>query len=344
VTSLSGEVAILSLKITFMIDKLKEKEFYERNFSFSYSSLNKLLFSPSLFYKEYILKDREVKTDKHLIEGSLLHCLLFEPENLTKKFKIIPGKTPTDNIRKVLHHMAEHTNEANLNDVSHFVILGSLKEINLYQSLKKDEQRLAKILTEDNNSYWQFIKNPIVDVIDEDTLNKMANKVDILKSNKEVTDVLEMVQSDFELDPVQTFCEKKLETDLRNYSFGLKGIVDYYKIDSDQKTITICDLKTTGKTISDFGETVEFYNYWMQAAIYTQLVMNNVEEPIKDYQILFKFIVIDKYDQVYVFDVSDDTLSNWAMRLNETLERANYHYSKRNYTLPYQFLTGQVFL
>ena len=56
----------------------REEEFYaNKNFAFSYSSLNKLLFSPSLFYKDYILQDREIRTDKHLVEGKLVHCLVF---------------------------------------------------------------------------------------------------------------------------------------------------------------------------------------------------------------------------------------------------------------------------
>ena len=63
-------------------DPIKEEEFYNKDFKFSYSSLNKLLFSPSLFYKDYILKEREEKTDKHLIEGKLLHLLLLQPEKL----------------------------------------------------------------------------------------------------------------------------------------------------------------------------------------------------------------------------------------------------------------------
>ena len=46
-------------------DLQKEEEFYLKKFKWSYSSLNKLLFSPSLFYKDYILWDREVRTDKH---------------------------------------------------------------------------------------------------------------------------------------------------------------------------------------------------------------------------------------------------------------------------------------
>ena len=97
-----------------MIDKQKEEIFYAKDFNFSYSSVNKLLFSPSLFYKDYILNDREVRTDKHLVEGKLIHCLLFEPENLTDKFNIVPGKSPSDNIRKVLKDMSFYTDAETL--------------------------------------------------------------------------------------------------------------------------------------------------------------------------------------------------------------------------------------
>ncbi|BCV01472.1 MAG: hypothetical protein CM15mV42_1540 [uncultured marine virus] len=255
-----------------MIDKQKEEEFYSKPFSFSYSSLNKLSFSPSLFYKDYILKEREVKTEKHLIEGSLLHCLLFEPDQLEQKFKIVPGKTPSESVRKVMKDMTLYTDEVILDKVEDFVILDSLKHVNLYQSLKTDEQRIAKIRTEDNKPYWEFLSNDLIDVVDQETLQRCQERVEILKSNDEVMEVLEIVETDFELDPIQTFCEKKLETSLKNYEFGLKGIIDYYKIDENSKTITICDLKTTSKTISEFGETVDFYNYWMQAAFIASLL------------------------------------------------------------------------
>ena len=125
-------------------DYQKEEEFYAKPFKFSYSSLNKLIFSPTLFYKDYILQDRELKTDKHLIEGKLIHCLLFEPENFDKKFNLVPGKTPSDNVRKVLKDMSLHTDAETLVDCEDFIILDSLKDLNLYQSLKTDEQRLAK--------------------------------------------------------------------------------------------------------------------------------------------------------------------------------------------------------
>ena len=178
-------------------DDNKEKEFYAKDFNFSYSSLNKLLFSPSLFYKDYILEERELKTDKHLVEGKLLHCLLFEPENFDKKFVIEPGKTPSDNVVKVLKDIALHTDAATLADCEDFVILDSLKSMNLYQSLKADEARLKKIRTEDAEMYWEFLNNSDKDVIDRVTFTSIDDKLNALKNNDSVMDLFSIEQTDF---------------------------------------------------------------------------------------------------------------------------------------------------
>ena len=149
-------------------------------------------------------------------------------------------------------------------------------------------------------------------------------------------------ETDFELDPISIHCEQPLYCKLENYDFGLKGIIDFYKVDKEKKVVTICDLKTTSKTISDFKETVDFYNYWLQASIYSKLVYENLGDDADLYQILFKFVVIDKYNQVYVFDVSDETLGIWANGLENVIKRANYHYINKEYTLPYDFLIEKV--
>jgi hypothetical protein len=331
-----------------MIDKQKESEFYKKSFKFSYSSLNKLLFSPTLFYKDYILLDKEERTEKHLIEGKLIHCLLFEPNNLEDKFKILPEKTPSDNVRKILHKLFDvvGSNQDLLENTPAWdsVILQVLINQNLYQSLKKDEARIAKIKTNSNDIYWKFISNSLVDVIDIDTLNKCKDIVNLLLENDDVAKTLLEKNSDFALDPVKSYTEKKLDCNLKNYKFGLKGIVDHYKIDDENKTVTICDLKTTGKTITDFEESVEFWNYWLQAAIYSKLVYENHKDECDNYKILFKFIVIDKYKQVYIFDVSEPTIQQWVERLDNVLKVANYHYTNAKYNLPYKFLVDKVVL
>lgn len=320
----------------------KEEEFYAKKFNWSYSSLNKLLFSPTLFYKDYILQDREVKTDKHLIEGKAIHCLLFEPDNFNSKFNVVPGKSPSDSVRNVLKNMSLHTDEEKLNDVEDFIILDSLKEMNLYQSLKADEARIAKIRNEDNVPYWEFLSNPAVDVIDQDTLQKCKDSVDQLKDNTSVMSMFENNQTDFDLDPIESYAEKYLVSELDGYPFGLHGYIDHYVIDHETKIVTISDLKTTGKTVADFRDTVDFYNYWLQAAIYSKLVYDSLEENADEYKIVFKFVVIDIYKQVYVFEVSDESLSAWASGLSGALKTAKHHYDTRNYTLPYEFLVNKI--
>lgn len=327
------------------INKQKEEEFYaKKDFCFSYSSLNKLLFSPSLFYKDYILFDREVRTDKHLIEGKLIHCLLFEPKEVDNKFSLMPGKSPSDNIRKVLKDMALHTDAETLVDCDDFVILDSLKTLNLYQSLKADESRIAKIRTEDNEPYWKFLGNSNIDVVDQDTLLRCEERVDILKQNEDVMALFNEVQTDFDLDPVETFSEKYLKSELIDCDFGLHGYIDYYSVNTDKREVIICDLKTTGKTISDFKETIDFYNYWLQAAIYMKLVYDTLGDDKEEYTLTFKFIVIDKYNQVYVFDVSDNTMHDWAGGFSGAIKTAKFHYNSKNYSLPVAFLENKVTL
>lgn len=320
----------------------KEEEFYAKKFNWSYSSLNKLLFSPTLFYKDYILQDREVKTDKHLIEGKAIHCLLFEPDNFNSKFNVVPGKSPSDSVRKVLKNMSLHTDEEKLSDVEDFIILDSLKEMDLYQSLKADEARIAKIRNEDNAPYWKFLSNPAVDVIDQDTLQKCKDSVDQLKNNTSVMSMFENNQTDFDLDPIESYAEQYLVSELDGYPFGLHGYIDHYVIDHETKIVTISDLKTTGKTVADFRDTVDFYNYWLQSAIYCKLVYDSLGENADEYKIVFKFVVIDVYKQVYVFEVSDESLSAWASGLSGALKTAKHHYDTRNYTLPYEFLVNKI--
>jgi hypothetical protein len=322
----------------------KEDIFYaKKDFCFSYSSLNKLLFSPSLFYKEYIMFDREVRTDTHLVEGKLVHCLLFEPEKVTEKFNIVPGKAPSDNIKKVMKDMSLYT-EAESLEFCEIQALESLKTLNLFQSLKTDEQRIAKVINEDNEPYWKFLSNTNVDVVDHDTMNKCLDKVEILKDNKDVMGLFKQQETDFELDSIETHAEKYLKSEVLENNFGLHGFVDFYKIDHDKMKVTICDLKTTGKTISDFRETVDFYNYWLQAAIYCKLVYDTLGEKADDYTIEFKFVVIDKYQQVYVFDVTETTLAGWADGLSGVIKVAAYHYDNKNFQLPHAFLVNRVTL
>jgi hypothetical protein len=321
------------------------KEFYSKPFYLSYSGLNKLLYSPALFYKHYILQQREEKLDSYLIDGKVIHCLLLDNGSFDDQFILMPSTLPTDNTRKLVDRIYDQVKEEPGLLEDHTVeILEYLKEIKLHQSLKTDQQRLDKILTDDAKSYFQFLKvKGTKDLIDNDTMQRCNEAVDILRANSKVCELLGLLIS--ELDNVDLFNEKLYTIDI-DYPFGLKGIIDNVKVDHDKKTIFVNDLKTTSKTIAEFKETIEFYNYWSQAAIYNRLVHYNFHETLEQdgWKVVFNFIVIDKYQQVYCFEVSENTMQEWQIRLEEKLKEAAWHYNSKNYTLPKEFAENKVIL
>ena len=323
--------------------------FYKNKFYFSYSSLNKLLFSPSMFYSHYVLKKREDSKDAHLVTGSVLHCLLFEPETFDDKFLLLPGKLPSGNNRQVIdnifkYHLSLGNNTLTLEDYSQEII-SELLTINLHQSLKTDQQRLDKIITADHKEYFEFLKASLAkSIVDQDTLNGCKVSIEILKLNSSVRALLQLDRTE-EDTHITVHNELPLAIDVDYQPFGFKGILDNIVIDTESKTVFINDLKTTGKNLTDFPESVQYYKYWMQAVIYSKMAYYKFVKGLPDeaeWDIIITFIVIDKYNQIYPFQVSKESLAIWQQDFEHIEDIAKYHYENKDYTLPYELAIGNV--
>jgi hypothetical protein len=292
-----------------------------------------------------VLQQREEKLDSYLIEGKVIHCLLLDGDNFDKQFVVSPLSLPSDNPKLVVDRVFKYAQETNSldQDLRSFEspILDILKEINLHQSLKTDEQRVDKMVTDQTVSYFDFLKQKgSKDVIDTEMYNRCLESVQILRQNQEVVEVLDLYRKS----GGTVYSEHPIQINLPGYPFGLKGIIDNLVVNENDKTIVINDLKTTGKTVAEFAETVEYYNYWLQAAIYKKLVLGNFAVDAS-WKVKFNFIVIDKYKQTYVFPVSDETMNKWYLTgLSNALAKAKYHYEKREFSLPYDMVVTKVVL
>lgn len=342
--------------------RILEDEFYAKEFCFSYSSLNKMLYSPSLFYKHYILGERDDQLEKSLVEGRVIHALLLDMESFSEQFVIAQSKVPSDNVQDVIRKVYEkHLEQRNyliemaMYDKTHEDkklvdysqdILDILKEKNFYQNIKKDEDRIAKVITEENEEYFQFVKESAAKtIIDAATYSRCVDVVDKLK-NHPCMEIMGM-HNGSDTDCVMNEISAVIGSSITELPVGIKGTIDNLFIDDKTKTIRINDLKTTNKTIAEFPETVKFYNYWMQAAMYMRIVkvlMSEWHDKYQEYDMVFSFVVIDKYDQIYVFEVSQETMTDWEIDLQEKLKEAIYHYESRDYSLPYKFVTSKVTL
>ncbi len=297
------------------------------------------------------MNQREDSTDAHLVAGRVLHCLLFEPDSYDKQFISMPGKYPTDSQRKIIdnifkYHCTVGNDSLSLDDYSQ-EILSELLTANLYQSLKTDAQRLDKVLTEENKAYFNFLKESLdKTVVDSVTLANCKESLIELKSNQAVRTLLQL---DISADDkhIKTFSEHAIKVDLEYLPYGFKGILDNVVIDYASKTLFINDLKTTGKDIASFPESVEYYKYWIQASIYYKMAWYEFLRELEDsaeWNIMVTFIVIDKYNQVYPYQVSMETMDMWLTRFEDIEDILKYHYENREYKLPYQLALGNVTL
>ena len=323
-----------------------EDEFFSQPFMMSYSGLNKLLFSPVLFHQHYILKQRDDVVDKPMVEGKLLHCLLLNPEDFDKEFVLMSSDMPSDGPRKVLdkiYELMKQDGKSEFDGTFVTYILDVLKEQNLYQSLKTDEQRIDKMTSDKNIKYLDYkFQAEKKTVVDQDMYDFAKNTVDIIKSNSSLMKLM-----GFDQDSLTTSVKQYNELDLvclefEDYFFGIRGIIDNLVIDHDAKVIRVNDLKKSSKSIGQFEESIEYYNYWMQAALY-RLLINHIKETTfgVDYPVEFRFIVVDPYMQVAPIRISEETMEDWTLKLNDQLDIANYHFKERDFSLPYKFLKGE---
>jgi len=328
-----------------------ETNFYSKKFYFSYSSLNKLMWNPSVFYQMYVLGMKEERTDAHLVQGKIVHALLLEEDKFNDQFIISPGKLPGDSVKSVVDRVFYHYIEVSANGdlrtrLEDFdqAVLDVMKDMNYHQSLKTDQQRLDKIISTETINYWDFLKTKgNKTLIDQETYDFCKSAVDKIKTDKSLCELIGSNLTDFDNKEVHN--EIMLSTQHSDLPFGLKGIIDNLVVDHNKKIIFVNDIKTTSKDLKDFKETIEFYSYWLQAVMYCTLATVKYKDLLDSgYQLQFHFVVIDRSFQTYPFYVSEKTLNSWLDRMNDVLKAAEWHYLNRRYDLPYDFAVGNVVL
>lgn len=331
---------------------LKEATFYENPYHFSFSSLNTLLTAPAAFYKEQILKQREDEFKKYLLEGIIIHYLVLENRGFDDKFLVLSDKLPGENNVLVVeriyndHYLHLENDQLILADFEQ-EIDDILTAIGLHQSVKDRDKRLAKIIEPRSEAYFAFLKQKDKKtIIDSALLDKCSRRAAIVKEDPEMRMLLGMdIIPDGRSFGVYNELPLSIPAETLNLPFGFRGILDNMVIDARKKLIRINDFKTTSKNLVDFKDSIEFWNYWLQAAMYHTLVKHYLKDIITpEWTIEFRFIVFDKYDQLYAFLVTPGTMDQWLEAMDNVIKEALYHYETREYALPYDFAHKYVTL
>jgi hypothetical protein len=320
------------------------------NLMLSPSALKLMLESPKTYFKHYVLGEKDVKSGKHFDEGSLVHCMVLEPEELGNKFVNMGISVPTDSTRLCIEHLLSLGRDASELQEYNEEIIAYLKEINLHQSLvddKKapwktgDEKRLDKIITENSIEYFRImVEGRNKTIVDVASWDKCYAKAEAILANEKANFLLKKIN---ENDEVRYEIELSHRPDELQY--GVKGIMDVIKVDRKNKTVYISDVKTHGGKLKDFPTSAEKYDYWLQPIIYKILAQSLLRGNAFDFKIIFHFIVIDQNDDVYCFPVEESSMEQYFNNLFQMInKKINYHITSKDFTLPYEFANNLISL
>lgn len=319
--------------------RVKEQEFINTPFQFSFNSLSKLLTVPSQFYKEYVLEEREKITTKYFTKGELIHYLVLQDGHIDDKYCVLPNDLPSPNVVSILDKLYAETPEKSLDECADRID-EILTEINLYQTIKDRDKRVAKVADDKGVSYWNYLHNAEGKIaISSDMMLECVELAEIIKSNDEI---MRYLGRGLDGDRYAVYNEYELQIDkLSSYNFGLKGVIDNFVVDTQDKIVYINDFKTTSKNIQDFPESVKNYGYYWQAAIYYTLIKKCMKLE-DDWQVKFAFIVFDKNNQLYRYEVLSNTMEAWRINLSSDLSIAGWHLDNMRFDLPYKFAIGKM--
>lgn len=264
---------------------------YRKLGGFSYSMLSK--FQRESNPKSLI--DTTKQDSESLRFGSLVDCLLTEPETFEDRFIVTTLKSPPQNLINILQYILEKV-EPNIKYEKLSVALKMEALDNFeYGSTWLQSTRIKRL--DEYSSYYDLLRNSLGKTIvteEEFTLAKECIKT--LKTHP-FTQFYMDDEPAFE-DAKDRFYQLKFSSTYKENL--IRCMFDKIIIDHTSKTIQPIDLKTSSKREEDFFKSALDWNYYLQATMYTQILLDNIlkDEYYKDFTILpFKFIVINKFSR-----------------------------------------------
>jgi len=288
------------------------EEEYRQDSSLSYSGLSE-------FYRSgpKSLISKEKKDTDSLRFGSLVDCLITEPETLNDRFYIARNdKIPSDSIRKIVENInfefnVEGFDKIPLNEIPMESVIVLADAVG-YQSNWKDQTRYDKIIKE-GSEYFNILKESIGKIkVSQYDYTDALECVDALKTNS-------FTKEYFNEDPFDYLVEHYYQLKFKSFygDVPIRGMLDKIIVDNEAKTIQPIDLKTTGKNEWDFEKSFVEWNYWIQSPQYTYLIESIIADTeYSDYKILpFKFIVVNRRNKMPMCWTipSAASVNNWSM-------------------------------
>ena len=289
----------------------------------------------------------EKKEAEALRFGSLVDCLMTEPETLEERFFIADFPSTTDKIESICKKVYYRDDPPrSLESAKESILLEAMQEVGYYPNWR-EETRLRDVISKGKEFYGLLFLAGDKTIMSTDDYHRAQACVEALMTNP-------FTKKIFYINPFENQVEKiyqlKFKTDTLD-EHPLRCMMDFCIVDHANKTIRPVDLKTTGKDEEKFEDSFIQWLYMLQGTLYTQILQELIskDEYFKDFTILpYWFVVINRYNQTPMVWEFEDTfwegdfldsktgevLKGWRRLLQELLwhiREGKYDYSYETY-------------
>lgn len=315
---------------------------YYNSTDISQSMLKDFLIHPMFFKLKHF--DKIIKKDKksYFELGSLVDCLVLTPDWFDKIYAIYLG-----DITPQIKILCEYIINEEIDYSSYDVIFDTVKKLNIFNTIKKIDTIKKKLEEENFENYINFYSdNKGKVIITQEFYLKAFEIASSLLNNDFTKEYFHTGEGIEILTSYPIYWKHHDYNHNHGFTTNCKSLIDMIRIDHNNHTIALFDLKTTGESTSMFSKSIMKYRYDFQAAYYMAAVkwwINNSRLELKDYEIKqeFSFIVestttigspliykltphtinIGKYGDMF----TERNVIKTIPGFNETIENLNWH-------------------
>lgn len=202
----------------------------------------------------------------------------------------------------------------NFSDIPQTLVSQAAQVAGFWKDPKWDKKRYSEVLKTGNiEEFYKIQRSADKTVLDRKTYDDVVAAVNALKSSDATRWYFE---EDNPFDDVERFYQLKFKATFGGITY--RCMADLIIVNYEDKTIQMCDLKTSGKPEYMFPISYVEWGYQLQNRLYAEIVEDNIKKDsyFKDFKMLpYLFIVVSRV-----------TLNPLVWIFNHTFEKGSLRY------------------
>lgn len=237
----------------------------------------------------------EIKIDTDSLRfGSLVDCLLTEPDTFDSRFIVLEMTIPSELIVRIITQIYDslETKIPNIYEIPREYILKFIVENNYYPNWKEDT-RINKIIDEGVTYFKSLFDKGDKTAITKEEYTDAVACVEELKNNEYTA---KLVNDENDINIEHLYQQKFILEE----PYHVRCMFDKLIVNHIDKTIQPIDFKTSHNNEEDFRSSFMTWGYHIQASLYSYILQEicKKDEYFSQFKILpFKFIVINRYSK-----------------------------------------------